>query len=402
MKSFNVDSKLTDINVIKQAIVTVCKSKRKKPTGSNRKYKFAQHILANLDEYAQKTLEIVLAFDRVYGARERQEPINEADLQLMYRPTRCNPFTIRDAGSGKERTIISVPIFPDQIIHQLLMEAAKPVFMREMYEYSCGSIPDGGIHKGKKYLARTIKRHRNRDKTAIKYAAQLDIAKCYPSISHSILKNRLRRKFRGKLFYWLSCAVIDSYHDSEVDGERYGLPLGYSTSHWFCNFYLTPLDHFIKNELGIEYYVRYMDDMVFFGRNKKKLHRAVRAIMAFLQAIRLRLKHTWQVFRFDYIDRYGRRRGRAIDTLGFRFFRDKIILRKRLALTIRRAVRKVARMKQITPHAARSLMSRLGWLRHCNSYNFYHEYVLPYVNIKKLKGVIRNASREHCKAQTAI
>ena len=35
MKSFNVDSKLTDINVIKQAIVTVCKSKRQKPTGSN-------------------------------------------------------------------------------------------------------------------------------------------------------------------------------------------------------------------------------------------------------------------------------------------------------------------------------------------------------------------------------
>lgn len=402
MKSFNVDRKLTNRDVIKQAILTVCRSKRKKRTGPNRKYKQAQHILANIDEYTEKTLQMVLAFDRVQGAKERKECIGAADLKKQYNPSQCRPFSIRDAGSGKERTIISVPIFPDQIIHQLLIEAAEPIFMRGMYEYSCGSIPDGGIHKGKRYLEKIIKRHRNQDKTAIKYAVQLDVEKCYPSISHSRLKAQIRRKFRGKLFYWLSCAVIDSYYVSEADGEHYGLPLGYSTSHWFCNFYLTPVDHYIKNELGIEYYVRYMDDMIFFGRNKRKLHKAVRAIMAFLAKLKLRLKHTWQVFRFDYIDRYGRRRGRAIDTLGFRFFRDKIILRKRLALTIRRAVKRVARMKKITAHAAQSLMSRLGWLRHFNSYNFYHEYVLPYISFKKLKGVIRRESRKHNQAYATV
>lgn len=402
MKSFNIDSKLTDLDVIKRAIVTVCKSKRKKPRGRNRKYKQAQYILKNTDKCAERILKMVQAFDRVQGARERGLPVDPKDVELMYKPKQCEPFQIRDAGSGKERMIISVPIYPDQIIHQLLIEASKPAFMRGMYEYSLGSIPDGGVHKGKKYLERTIKRHRKHDKSAIKYAVQLDVEKCYPSINHEILKTQLKKKFRGKLFNWLSFAVIDSYYDSEDAEGRCGLPLGYSTSHWFCNFYLTPVDHYIKNELGIKTYVRYMDDMIFFGRNKKVLHRAVRAIMKVLQKMKLRLNRTWQVFRFDYIDRYGKRRGRALDTLGFRFFRDKIILRKRLALTIRRAVKRVAKMKKITAHAAQSLMSHLGWLRHFNSYNFYHEYVLPYISIRKLKGVIRNASRKHNKAHATV
>lgn len=402
MKSFNVDGDLTNLEVIKRAIVTVCKSKRKRPHGSNGKYKHAQRILANLDEYADRVLEMVLSFERVQKARETGTIPRGEDLKRMYVPRQCRPFKIKDAGSGKERMIISVPIFPDQIMHQLIIEAAKPVFMRGMYHYSLGSVPGGGIHRGKRYIERTIRRHRSRDKTAIKYAALLDIQKCYPSISHSRLKVQLRKKFRGKLFYWLCCTVIDSYFDLEMGAARYGIPLGYSTSHWFCNFYLTPLDHFIKNELRVAYYVRYMDDIVFFGRNKKQMHSAVRDIMKFTSKLELKVKANWQVFRFDYIDRFGRRRGRAIDVLGFRFFRDKIILRKRLALSISRAARRTGKMRPVTPHAAMSLMSRLGWLRHCNSFTFYLNHVGPYVNIRKLKGVIRNESRKRHQAKESL
>ena len=143
-----------------------------------------------------------------------------------------------------------------------------------------------------------------------------------------------------------------------------------------------------------------MDDMVLFGRNKRKLHKVVRSIMMYLNKIGLKIKHTWQVFRFDYIDRHGKRRGRDIDFLGYRFFRDKIILRKRNALKLRRQVMKIHRMKEITAHVAQSLMSRLGWLRHCNSFNFWHKYVKPYINIKKIKEVIRNESRKYHQACT--
>ena len=230
--------------------------------------------------------------------------------------------------------------------------------MRGMYAHSYGSIPGGGIHKGKRYLNRVIKGSLHHDKAAIKYFAKLDVKKCYPSIDHEILKEKLREKFRGRLFLSLAFAVIESYE--EMPGK--GLPIGYATSQWFCNFLLTPLDHFIKQELGIKHYVRYMDDMVLAGRNKKKLNKAVYAISNHLDEIGLTLKENHQVFRFDYIDKRGKRRGRDLDFLGFRFFRNKTIMRKRIALSIMRQVRKIkkARRQEAKPSSSATASARTG------------------------------------------
>ena len=41
-----------------------------------------------------------------------------------------------------------------------------------------------------------------------------------------------------------------------------GLPIGNLTSQVFANFYLSPFDHFMKHDLGLRYYGRYVDDMV--------------------------------------------------------------------------------------------------------------------------------------------
>ena len=62
-----------------------------------------------------------------------------------------------------------------------------------------------------------------------------------------------------------------------IEEMRKGVPLGYFTSQWFGNFYLKALDHYIKEELHAEHYMRYMDDMVILGKSKKKLHKMHRA-----------------------------------------------------------------------------------------------------------------------------
>lgn len=194
--------------------------------------------------------------------------------------------------------------------------------------------------------------------------------------------------------------MIDAYSNS--DGR--GLPIGFYTSQWWCNFALTPLDNFTKEKLCVKFYLRYMDDMVIFGRNKKLLHKQVREILDFVASIGMKIKQNWQVFRFDYLHKKsGLRRGRALDVLGFRFFRHKIILRKRLALNIKRAARRINRLgKRLKAKDAISFMSRIGWLRHCNSKYFYKTYVKPYVNIRKLKGLIRNESRKQYYAGRTI
>lgn len=402
MRSFNVDDQLKDKEVIKKSLIKICKRKKRKRRGRNRKYNQAQYILKNVDIYVDETLEIILAFETMMLCVEKGEDVPPEVMEKAFKPKRCPEFEVVDGPSKKKRSITSVPLFPDQVIHQLLITVGEPVYMHGMYEYSCGSIPKRGLHKGVKYLKRTIKHHRKHDKSAIKIGAQLDITKCYQSISHEHLKGLIREKFRGKLYVWLSFAVIDSYYFIEIDGKYYGVPIGYSTSQWWCNFDLTPLDHYIKEELKVEYYIRYIDDMILFGRAKRALHEVVRKISEYAISIGLKIKYNWQVFRFDYTDKIGKRRGRAFDTLGYRFFRDKIILRKRLALTIRRQVQRVSNMKKVVANVAQSLMSRLGWLKHCNSLNFYMKHVKPYINIRKLKGVISNESKLRHKAIGAV
>lgn len=81
------------------------------------------------------------------------------------------------------------------------------------------------------------------------------------------------------------------------------------------------------------------------------------------------------------------------------FFRDKTVLRKRNALVISRQVRKISKAMVVTARTARSMMSRLGALRHCDSLNFYQKNVKPFINIRKLKEVIRIEDRKHNIAQ---
>lgn len=74
---------------------------------------------------------------------------------------------------------------------------------------------------------------------------------------------------------------------------------GNFTSQWFANFYLQDLDHYIKEQLKVKYYIRYMDDMILFHRNKKELHKCKLMIENFLKEEKLRLKENWQLFKVD-------------------------------------------------------------------------------------------------------
>ena len=82
-------------------------------------------------------------------------------------------------------------------------------------------------------------------------------------------------------------------------GERcpqagWGLPLGSWFSQWCGNFYLDGLDHFIKRQLKIPAYLRYMDDFVLFADDKSQLLDARAAIATWLREereLRLNPKH---------------------------------------------------------------------------------------------------------------
>jgi retron-type reverse transcriptase len=308
-----------------------------------------------------------------YYAKELQDML----VSKTYSPSPYIEEILKDGNSKKERLIYKPKFYPDQCIHWALMQVIEGPLSKGMYQYTCGSIPKRGTHYARKYVKRCI----NRDPKHTKYVLQIDISKFYPSIDHDCLKKMLRDRFKDPDALWLLDSIIDS--------AETGLPIGNYTSQWLANFYLQNFDHYIKQKLGVKHYVRYMDDCVFMGNNKKKLHIVRLAIKEFLLSIGLKLKHNWQVYRLDC---------RPLDFVGFRFFRTHILMRKRNALRIRRRVSKMHKKGYYAYRDCAALVSYFGWLKYSNSYNFYKKNVGPYVDINKMKEVISNESKKQCYA----
>jgi hypothetical protein len=294
------------------------------------------------------------------------EEIRNMLLEYRYEPSPYVVKKIMDGANKKERVIHKPNYYPDQIIHWALMLQIQPIIMRGMYEYSCGSIPKRGTSYGQK----AIKQWLRTDPKNTKYCLKLDIKKFYPSIDNSILKSMFRQKIKDNRCLWLIDKIIDSSK---------GLPIGNYTSQWFSNFFLEGLDHYIKEKLGIKYYVRYVDDLVILGANKRKLHKTMDKITEYLTALNLKPKENWQVFKVN---------NRPIDFLGLKFYRNRITLRKRTALRIMRRMRKISRKKTLNLKDACAVISYWGWVLRSNSYKFYHKHIRPVASIRKAKRTV--------------
>ena len=201
-------------------------------------------------------------------------------------------------GIRRKQRIILVPTMREQIIHHMVINVLKPIFMKGMYEHSYGSIPGRGAHMGKQRIEKWIRKNPK----DVKYVLKMDIKKYFDSIPHSILKRKLAEIIHDEEFLAILYEIIDA------TGTDRGIPIGFYTSQWFANWYLTELDHFIKEELHAKFYPRYMDDIVIFGSNKRELHRMRKEIEKYLnERLGLQVKENWQIYRFDYIQSDGTR-----------------------------------------------------------------------------------------------
>lgn len=293
---------------------------------------------------------------------------------------------INDGIERKSRIIVKPHFTYELVLQWAVIQVLKPILMKGMYKWSCGSIACRGGVYGKRYLQKYIKENPKK----IKYVLKGDIYHFFQSVDVERLKDIFRRKIRDKKML----AIIDLILDCnmvEVNGEMVdiGLPIGFYTSQYFANFYLQGLDHYIKEQLHIKCYVRYVDDFVILGNNKKDLHKIRIAISEYLNGIGLKLKGNYQVFRFDYIDKKtGQRKGRFIDFMGFRFYRDKVTIRWKTFIKAMRKFRKVSKLKIIDIHSARQVLCYMGNFKHTNSYTIYNEKVKPLVNIGECKKIV--------------
>lgn len=299
------------------------------------------------------------------------------------------PCIINEANCHKEREIVKPYYKYEQVVHHLIVGQLKPIIMKGFYEYSCGSIPDRGCHFGKRNLERWIKKFP--ENTRI-YVLKMDVRHFFENVDHDILKDKLSKVIRDKKFLRLLFQIIDAHEK--------GLPLGYYPSQWLANFYLKAFDHFVKEVLGAQFYMRYMDDMVILDTDKSRLHEMCKAIKEYLGVnLKLELKDNWQVFPLAVNS--DDKNGRCLDFMGFKFYRNMTTLRKSILCRATRKANKIYKKsktgKNVTWKDATSMISYMGWIDHTKTYQYYLDYIKPKVIIRSMKHKVSKHNRKENK-----
>lgn len=170
----------------------------------------------------------------------------------------------------KERQICA-SAFSEQVLHHALLNICHEHFERLQIADSYASRKDKGTYAA---IAKA-KGHTRR----YAFYLKLDVRKFFESIEHTVLKQQLKGLFKDPYLLTIFDAIIDSY----TAHPNRGVPIGNLTSQYFANHYLCGLDHFIKEDLGIKAYVRYMDDMILWHDDKDILKQAHQAIKQYVQ-----------------------------------------------------------------------------------------------------------------------
>lgn len=287
------------------------------------------------------------------------------------------PKTKIDTSSGKTREILEPKFYPDQIIHHALCQVIMPAMTRGMYKYCSGSVKKRGMLYASTYIRKQLVKRPKQTRWYVK----LDVTKYYDHVNHDVLKSKFRRVIKDPNVLALMDEIVDSVPS--------GLPIGNYTSQWFANFYLQDFDHYVKEQLRIPVYVRYMDDMVLIGPNKRKLEEAVVLIRKYLKdEMKLDLHDNIEVKRVAYEDG-GTIVGNFIDFCGYRHYRGFTTIRRRIWRRIHRLFYRLR--KWISLKRARSFMSYYGYITHTNSHYIEKRY-FAFFDMKAVRQIIREES----------
>lgn len=217
-----------------------------------------------------------------------------------YRPDKNVYFIVT---KPKPREIFAAE-FTDRITHHLLINQIEALWEKRIFlPCSCACRKNKGHHYGMRYLYQLTKKYR--------YFGQFDLSNFFSSINREILfalvKNVINKQARPSWWkddvLWLTKVIIDTDPTSDYfykgnpnlkkivpqqkslfnQDPGVGLPIGNLSSQFLANVYLHELDHYVTNNLGIEGFVRYVDDFVLLSNSKAKIIKARNQIECFLQ-----------------------------------------------------------------------------------------------------------------------
>lgn len=303
----------------------------------------------------------------------------------------------------KKRDVYKLPFFPDRIAQWAILQVIEPFLVANMTADTYSAIPGKGIQpivndlRGYYKTKRVDGKKKSvwvpsillSDEENTRYCYKIDLHHYYQSINHEVLKQKFRKVFKDPELLWLLDEIADSINTAteedlielslsgeiEVDPNT-GIPIGNYMSQYSGNFYLSSFDHWVKEELHVKHYYRYMDDVVIFASSKEELHEIHRKVTAYTRDyLHLNIKGNYQIFPTKV---------RGVDFVGYRFFGEYTLLRKSTAINFKRKMRACRKKMEnnIPPTYSEwcSFNSYKGWLGNCDSYRLSKKYIEPLID----------------------
>lgn len=216
---------------------------------------------------------------RIFSARLEDELFElHHELRVgIYRHGPYEHFFVHDP----KRRFISKASVKDRVVHQAVVQAIEPIFERHFIHDSYSSRKGRGIHAAVLRLETFARRASQNYRQSI-WALKCDIRKFFDSVDHEILRARIGEEIDDPALLGLLREIITSYATDA--GRTKGIPLGNVTSQLFANAYLDRFDHFVKEELKMQWYLRFCDDFIIVHHNREMFETALPKIAFYLDA----------------------------------------------------------------------------------------------------------------------
>ena len=336
-------------------------------------------------------------FDKFYSINIYK--IKDMLCSKNYIPGKYNIFLIQEP---KYRIIMSQEI-PDKVINHLVAKYFLiDVFDKTLIKENCATRIGKGTHYALNIFKNNYNKYKNKhDKF---YILKLDISKYFYNIDHDIVKKIIRSKIKDKDALNIIEKIIDTTDEeyinklinklknNEIDrinnlnisenlkklkieevsklpiyNKKKGLPIGSMVSQIIATLFIDKIDKFIKYDLKIETYCRFMDDMAIIHYDKNYLNLALAKINKILEKYNLKLNPKTKIYNSN----------EEIEFLGFRFciINNKLIMKitNKTKKNFKKKIKKCCNEynnKLITYDSYRSTKdSYIGYLRHgsCNN-----------------------------------
>ena len=252
----------------------------------------------------------------------KRNTMNALSFELDYEHELINLY--EDINTGHYQTgrsiafIVDKPVkreifaadFRDRVVHHLIINKLNPLFEKTFIYDSYACRKGKGTHLGIQRIDRFI-RQCSLNYTTDCYVLKLDIQGFFMAIDKTILWNKLRDFIKHHYHHGDKATLLSLCHKTLannptkncfIKGRRQnwsdlppdkslfhsakgcGLPIGNLTSQIFANVYLNALDHYIKHDLSMRYYGRYVDDFVLVHQDREYLRTLIPIIADFLMS----------------------------------------------------------------------------------------------------------------------